>query len=156
MKKYPFWLVLNFVFTLPVRAQTNPLMASLISKPRHAPTYWKVDSIRWDTTFADGTKLAILEGPRDIPGQAFSYAFYMPDGIWVPPHWHCADARVFVVKGTLLLGFQAQFDKSKVVEMRAGDYFVAPFRQPHYEGSRGETVIIGTGIGPWCTVELNR
>lgn len=72
----------------------------------------------------------------------------------VKPHWHCADARVFVVKGTLLIGFQANFDKTKVIELNAGDYFLAPFRYPHYEGSRGETLIVGTGVGPWCTVGL--
>ncbi|MBO0929393.1 hypothetical protein [Fibrella aquatilis] len=31
---------------------------------------------------------------------------------------------------------------------------VDPFRYPHFEGSRGETIIIGTGIGPWCTNDL--
>ena len=133
----------------------SPTVAEVLSRPVANPAYWKPDQIKWDKTFADGTKLAILEGPRDVPGKAFSYAFFMPDGVWIKPHWHCADARVFVVKGTLLLGFQAEFDKTKVVEMTAGDYFLAPFRYPHYEGSRGETIIIGTGIGPWCTNNLD-
>jgi oxalate decarboxylase/phosphoglucose isomerase-like protein (cupin superfamily) len=145
-----------FFSMLTVSAQTEPRPSAIFAQPVQKPTIWQVDKIKWDTEFPDGTKLAILEGPRDVPGKPFSYAFFMPDGIWVQPHWHCADARVFVVKGTLLIGFQADFDKKKVIELNAGDYFLAPFRYPHYEGSRGETLIIGTGVGPWCTVEISQ
>lgn len=147
-------LLLAAFLTSPLLGQSDP-HASAIYGPSTVPArQWKLSDITWDKTFADGTKLAILEGPRDVPGKPFTYAFYMPDGVWVKPHWHCADARVFVAKGTLLLGLTAQFDKDQVVEMNAGDYFLAPYRIPHYEGSRGETIIIGTGTGPWCTVEL--
>ena len=58
----------------------SPIVAEVLSRPVANPAYWKPDQIKWDKTFADGTKLAILEGPRDVPGKAFSYAFFMPDG----------------------------------------------------------------------------
>jgi hypothetical protein len=114
---------------------------------------WRLEEIPWGPPGPDGSRLAILEGPRDRPGEAFSYAFLLPDGVWVEPHWHCADARVFVARGTLLLGFGPSGAHEDVQAFPAGSYLVFPWRNVHFEGADGEVVIYGTGIGPWCTVE---
>jgi hypothetical protein len=60
---------------------------------------WHVDSLPWQEIGADGTKYALLEGRRDVPGEVFSYAFFIPAGFWDPAHWHTADARTVVLKG---------------------------------------------------------
>ena len=124
-----------------------------LSEPVQPPQAWRPDSITWDTVFTDGSKLTILEGQRDVPGQPFTYAFYLPDGQWVAPHWHCADARVFVASGTILLGYGEQMDQQKTEAYGPGSYLLVPYKVSHFEGGRGNTIIIGTGTGPWCTYD---
>ena len=124
-----------------------------LSDPIQPPQAWTPSNIQWDTTFADGSKLAILEGRRDVPGEPFTYAFYLPDGRWVAPHWHCADARVFVATGTILLGYGEQMDQQRIRTYGPGSYLLVPYKVAHYEGAQGNTIIIGTGVGPWCTYE---
>lgn len=128
-------------------------IADPLSKPIQNPQAWNLTSISWDTTFQDGSRLAILEGPRNIPGKAFSYAFFLPDGKWVTPHWHCADARVFVASGTLLLGYGERFDKNATQKFTPGSYLLVPYKVSHFEGAEGDVIIFGTGAGPWCTYE---
>lgn len=114
---------------------------------------WTLEDIEWDEVYDDGSKLAILEGPRDQPGKDFTYAFFLPDGIWVPAHWHCASASVFVPKGTMLLGMGDKIDKNNVVEYPTGSYVIFPYRSPHFEAAKGDLLIIGTGRGPWCHID---
>jgi hypothetical protein len=44
------------------------------------PQAWDVNTIQW----------------RDVPGEAFTYAFFLPAG-YHEHHWHSSDARVVVV-----------------------------------------------------------
>ncbi len=149
-----YLLLLWLSMTLSGSLSAQILIKDPLSSPTQLPRAWHPDSIRWDTVFADGSKLAILEGPRDVPGKPFTYAFYLPDGQWVMPHWHCADARVFVVSGTLLLGYGERMDKRKTATHGPGSYVIVPYKTAHYESARGNTTIIGTGTGPWCTYEF--
>lgn len=130
-------------------------IADPLSDPIQSAKAWSIETIEWDTIFQDGSRLAILEGPRNIPGKAFSYAFYLPDGVWVTPHWHCADARVFIAQGKLLLGYGENFDKKNTQIFETGSYLLVPYKETHFEGAKGNTIIIGTGVGPWCTYEIN-
>ena len=116
--------------------------------------YWTPANIPWQRTEADGSRYAVLEGSRDQPGEPFTYAFLLPDGQWVKAHTHTQAARVVVVKGVLLLGEGSTMDQRKVREVKAGEVFFVPANMPHYEGARGETLIIGTGTGLWKTKEL--
>ena len=43
---------------------------------------WNPANIVWQRTDADGTKWAVLEGDKDAPGKAFTYAFFLPAGHW--------------------------------------------------------------------------
>ena len=110
---------------------------------------WQLGTIEWQATSADGTKYALLEGRRDVSGEAFSYAFYIPAGFWDPPHFHTADARVFVLSGSLCLGYGADFDAERLAAYPAGSYLLVPAGAYHFDGSEEETVIIGTAVGPW-------
>jgi hypothetical protein len=147
--RYLFLYCTLFTHHLTAQVQIN----DPLSEPRQVPKAWELGRIEWDTVFADGSKLAILEGQRDVPGQAFTYAFYLPDGQWVAPHWHCADARVFVASGTILLGYGEQMNRQKTLAYGPGSYLLVPYKTSHFEGAQGNTTIIGTGVGPWCTYD---
>jgi hypothetical protein len=42
------------------------------------PQTWSAATIDWQEINPDGTKYAVLEGRRDVPGEAFTYAFFIP------------------------------------------------------------------------------
>lgn len=115
---------------------------------------WTADSIEWQRMDPDGTKYAVLDGDRKEAGKTFTYAFWMPGGVWVKPHTHTQQAHVVVVKGSIRLGYGSKFDKSKTVLLRAGDYFIVRAGEAHFEGSDEECLIIGTALGGWQTKEL--
>jgi hypothetical protein len=112
---------------------------------------WNPERISWQEIGSDGTKYALLEGVRDRAGIPFSYAFFIPAGFWDPPHWHTADARVFVASGSLSLGYADQQDMSKAMSFSAGSYVIVPANARHFDGSNEDTLIFGTAIGPWAT-----
>jgi len=116
-----------------------------------APFALHPDAIAWDETGADGTRYALLEGARDAKGAAFSYAFFIPAGFRDPAHWHTADARVFVVRGTLLLGYGDHLEEARMEAFPAGSYVLVPAGARHFDGSDEDTLILGTAIGPWAT-----
>jgi quercetin dioxygenase-like cupin family protein len=116
---------------------------------------WHIDSIAWQEVAPDGTRYSLLEGVRDQAGVAFSYAFFIPAGFWDPAHWHTADARVFVAKGTLYLGYGDVMDKAKAKAFPAGSYVVVPANMRHFDGSDEDTLILGMAIGPWSTLYVD-
>jgi hypothetical protein len=121
------------------------------STPAGELRIWEPESIKWEFDRPQGCKLALLEGDMNTPGVPFTYAFFMPDGVWFPPHAHPSDARVTVVKGTLLLGHGTKLDKGAVRTIELGSTAFVPAELPHFEGSKGETIIIGSAVPPWGT-----
>ena len=119
------------------------------------PGDWQPDDIAWQEKGADGTRYALLEGRRDAEGVSFSYAFFNPAGFWDPAHWHSADARVFVARGTLYLGYGETLDKSTARAFPAGSFVVVPAGMRHFDGSDEDTLIFGTATGPWATLYVD-
>ncbi len=115
---------------------------------------WSADQIEWQRIDKDGTKYAVLDGNRDEAGKPFTYAFWMPGGVWVKPHTHTQQAHVVVVKGNIKLGYGTKMDKAKTMELKAGQFFIVRGGEAHFEGSDGECLIIGTALGGWKTKEL--
>ncbi len=130
---------------------TTPLAA----QPAPAEQGWTVAAIPWQTEGAHGTRFALLEGRRDQPGTAFTYAFSIPAGVWDAPHSHSATARVFVARGTLRIGYGASNDKAAAKSYPAGSVIIVPAGAIHYDGADEDTVIIGTAVGPWSTSYLD-
>ena len=120
------------------------------TEPR-APGAWDPDRIAWQEINPDGTKYALLEGRRDRPGEAFTYAFFIPAGVWDRAHWHSADARVVVVRGVLRLGYGDSLDVAATREYPLGSYLLVPAETHHFDGADVDTIIIGTATGPWET-----
>jgi len=87
-------------------------------------------------------------------GGLFTYAFWLPGGVWASPHVHSQDAHVAVMRGTLRLGFGPVADRDVTVRVSAGEFFVGRADEPHYEGSDGPCLIIGTALGGWRTTVL--
>lgn len=128
-------------------------IALLLAAPAAAEVAaaWNPDTIRWQRVNPDGTKFALLEGTRDTPGVAFTYAFFIPAGVWDAPHSHAATARVFVARGTLHLGYGDAPDKGRAAAFPVGSILVVPAGAHHFDGSDTDTIIIGTAVGPWST-----
>ena len=101
----------------------------------------------------DGTKYAVLDGDREKAGAPLTHAFWMPGGVWVKQYTHTQQAHV-VVKGSIRLGYAANMDRVKAIEMKAGTMFIVRAGEPHFEGSDGECLIIGTALGGRKTKEL--
>ncbi len=137
---------------------TTLLTAALAASaaPAAEPAAWNPDAIVWQRFNPDGTKFALLEGVRDKAGVAFSYAFFIPAGVWDAPHSHSADARVFVARGALHLGYGDRLDKAKAKAFPAGSYLLVPGNAHHFDGSPVDTLIIGTATGPWSTDYIDR
>jgi hypothetical protein len=112
---------------------------------------WDTNNLEWQDIGADGTKYSLLEGRRDLAGTGFTYAFQIPIGFWDAPHWHTADARVVVVRGTLYLGYGQEFDQTKLEAFPTGSVVFVPANAVHFDGSLEETLIVGMAIGPWST-----
>ena len=128
---------------------------SFFSVPLHSQGFpvWKTSEIQWQRIDANGGRYAVLEGDPHKDG-IFTYAYLLPDGALVQPHTHTGTARVVVVSGTLLLGRGTVAGKSFQV-LPSGSTFVVPANSPHWEGARGDTLIVGVGTGPWKTEILS-
>jgi hypothetical protein len=123
--------------------------------PTRAGLAWTPDNIPWQEIGADGTKYALLEGRRDRPGEAFTYAFFIPAGFWDAPHWHIADARVAVISGKLKLAYGISFDRAATDVFGPGAFVLVPANAIHYDGADEDTLIIGTAVGPWATIYVD-
>jgi quercetin dioxygenase-like cupin family protein len=114
------------------------------------PQAWTPTTIRWQEVNPDGTKYSVLQGRRDVPGEAFTYAFFIPAGYW-EHHWHSADARVAVVQGELKVSFGPTLDKAHARGHGVGSFILVPKNVQHTMGATVDTIIIGTAVGPWAT-----
>ncbi len=120
-----------------------------------APSAWTVDSIPWQSAAPNGTKYALLEGARDRPGGAFTYAFFIPAGVWDSPHFHSTTARVFVAKGAFGIGYGDKIDVGRANTYGVGSVVVVPGGSHHFDGAAVDTVIIGVATGRWSTTYLD-
>src|SRR5580765_4306909 len=90
-----------------------------------SPQAWDAKTIVWQDVDADGTKDALLEGRRDVPGETFTYAFFIPAG-YHEHHWHSSDARVVVVQGALKVSFGETLDLEHLKTYPTGTYLLVP------------------------------
>ena len=109
-----------------------------------------VEEIPWQQTNPDGTRSATLVGTRE-PGVTFTYAFFIPAGVWDAPHSHTSAAHLVVARGELLLGYGATFDRDAAARFPAGSFLYVPAGAVHFDGAEQDTVLLGTAVGPWST-----
>jgi quercetin dioxygenase-like cupin family protein len=141
-ENFMHWLVaivLNLFFVTP------PAVAQA-----KVPQAWDAKTIQWQKVDSDGTKWSILEGRSDVPGEAFTYAAFVPAGFH-DHHWHASDARVAVVQGTLKVSFDDTLDLKNLKSYPVGSFLFVPANVKHTMAADEDTIIIGTAFGPWGT-----
>jgi len=111
---------------------------------------WDSSNIVWQNIYPDGTKWSVLEGDKDAPKRAFTYAFFIPAGYW-EHHSHNQDARVAVISGALKVAIGPKLDKEGAKTYPVGSFLLVPANVEHTMGADVDTVIIGTALGPWKT-----
>ncbi len=136
------------------------LVLSIISNPerllaKDLTAAWTVEDIPWAAAGANGTKFSLLDGNREQPGSVFTYAFFIPAGVWDSPHWHSTTARVFVAKGTLKIGYGDAQDHAQAQAWASGATIIVPGTAVHFDGADVDTIIIGVATGPWTTTYLD-
>ncbi|OZC51170.1 hypothetical protein BH92_04755 [Rhodococcoides fascians A21d2] len=114
------------------------------------PTAFDVTDIPWDTFHDDGTRSATLVGTRD-PGIMFSYAFFVPAGVFDAAHFHSADVHLVVAAGELRLGYGPMLNVSATRRFTRGSFLWVPAGVAHFDGADLDTILIGTAVGPWTT-----
>jgi CubicO group peptidase (beta-lactamase class C family) len=104
------------------------------------------DTVPWKPSWP-GTAMAVISGDPFAPGP-FVFRFRMPDGYWICPHTHPLAPRIRVIAGAFLVGMgSAMSDRVRVLAPDTAITLEAGM--PHFEGTRGETVIEVRGEGPW-------
>ncbi len=126
----------------PVAAQT--------SAPQEQHRSLTPDQIDWRAV-RPGFWTAAVDGDPSVPDQPYSLMLKLADGEWILPHWHPRAKRVVVMSGTLLMGMGASLDRGAATAQPAGSFTLVPAGTRHYEGARGETVLLLYGTGPLTT-----
>jgi quercetin dioxygenase-like cupin family protein len=126
------------------------LVALPSGEPTKSPQAWDARSINGQKVDSDGTKWAILEGRSDVPGEAFTYAAFIPAGFH-DFHSHGSDARVAVVQGVLKVSFGDTLDLEHLKPYPVGTFLYVPANAKHTMAADEDTIIIGTAAGPWHT-----
>ena len=96
---------------------------------------WNPENIVWQRTDSDGTKWAVLEGDKDAPVRAFTYAFFLPAAHW-EHHFHTQDARVAVVSGALKVAVGPELDKTGSKDIPGGKLSVRAGQRSAHDGGR--------------------
>jgi len=89
-----------------------------------------------------------LNGDSSKPG-VYSVQVTLPAHTIVPPHTHRDNRTVFVVSGTLYVGYGDKRDAGALKTLPPGSYYTEPASTAHYTETREDPVVIViTGMGP--------
>jgi quercetin dioxygenase-like cupin family protein len=79
----------------------------------------------------------------------YSVQVRLPAHTIVPPHTHRDNRTVYVVSGTLYVGYGEQRDPAALKTLPPGSYYTEPAATAHYTETRDDPVVIViTGMGP--------
>ncbi len=101
-----------------------------------------------------GAQIAVLEGDPAKEGP-FMFRIKVPDMYRIPPHTHPKTERVTVISGTFNIGMGEKFDEKAVKTMPAGTYGHWESGMKHFVWTKGETVVLFHGMGPWSIKYVN-
>jgi quercetin dioxygenase-like cupin family protein len=126
------------------------LLGVPVTEPTNVARAWDARTIVWQKVDSDGTKWSVLQGRSDVPGEAFTYAAFVPAG-FRDFHSHTSDARVAVVQGVLKVSFGETLDLEHLKSYPVGSFLFVPANVRHTMAADEDTIIIGTAVGPWHT-----
>ena len=115
------------------------------------------DDLVWDTT-SDRTQQHVLYGDPSKEG-LYVIRVRFPPGGSSSPHFHTQDRFITVIEGIWNAGTDASHDMTRTTPIPAGGFMMHPAGAVHYDGSRGEAVVVEIrGMGPVSTesVEIMR
>jgi quercetin dioxygenase-like cupin family protein len=138
-------LITGFSITHPASAQ------------RDAQGFVRVapEDVRWVAEKdGSGVERAVIEGDPAKPG-LYVIRIKFPPGVMSRNHFHGEDRHATVIKGTWYTGTGDEFAPAKTVGLEPGSYMKHPAGAHHFDGAKGEEVILQIiGIGPSTTTRL--
>lgn len=118
----------------PAQAETAPIMRA-------------ADELSW-RTLSPGLEMATVSGDPMAEGKPYAVMLRLAPGRWIQPHWHPNEKVVAVMSGTLLFGHGERLDSANARALTAGGTVRVPATARHFEGARGQTLLLLTGLGP--------
>ena len=104
--------------------------------------------ITWVRNAAGTNEQAVLFGDPNKPGPYVVRLKWLP-GNMSRPHFHPNDRFFIVISGTWWMGTGEKFDPDSTVGAPAGSYVIHHAGKVHYDGAKGEEVVIQvSGMGP--------
>jgi glucose/arabinose dehydrogenase/quercetin dioxygenase-like cupin family protein len=95
-----------------------------------------------------GLASVALNGDSTKPG-VYSVQVTLPAHTTVPPHTHRDNRTVYVVSGTLYVGYGEKRDPGALKALPPGSYYTEPAATAHYTETHDDPVVIVlTGVGP--------
>lgn len=132
------------------------LLAGAIAAPsiraadidRSAVDFKTPAEIKWVRNAAGTNETAVLFGDPSKPGPYVVRLKWLP-GNMSRPHFHPHDRFFIVISGTWWMGTGEKFDPDSTVGAPAGSYVIHHAGKIHYDGAKGEEVVIQvSGMGP--------
>jgi hypothetical protein len=115
---------------------------------RGAVEFTPPGDIKWVRNAAGTNEQAVLFGDPSKPGPYVVRLKWLP-GNMSRPHYHAHDRFFIVISGTWWMGTGEKFDPDSTVGAPAGSYVIHHGGKVHYDGAKGEEVIIQvSGMGP--------
>jgi len=113
--------------------------ASAAEKHPEGAVATRLADIQWKDGPFPGSQVAGLAGD---PKTGMHHAYLkLPDGAFIPPHWHSADEYVTVVQGTVLFGTGEHADRDQTQLYAAGAFVYLPAGVRHFAWAKGEVVL---------------
>jgi len=127
--------------------------ADASSIDRNARDYKLLEQIDWKSRAGSASQTAVVFGDPTKPGMYATLLKRGPDD-WSQPHAHPNDRYITVLKGTMLIGTGAKFDKKNVAAVGPGGMIHDIAGQMHYDGTGPDGLIIELiGMGPTARIE---
>ena len=112
--------------------------------------------IKWVRNAAGTNEQAVLFGDPSKPGPYVVRLKWLP-GNMSRPHFHPNDRFFVVISGTWWMGTGEKFDPASTVPVPAGSYVIHYANKVHYDGAKGEEVVIQAwGMGPATATPAER
>jgi hypothetical protein len=102
-----------------------------------------------------GFETAVVEGD---PAKAGIYIIQVkfPPNVMSRPHFHDETRYATVIKGTWYTGEGDTFNPASTVGLKPGSFMKHPAKTRHYDGAKGEEVILQlVGMGPSKTTRVD-
>lgn len=136
----------------PIPADLRNIMAlygaDAVAIDRNARDYRMPEQIEWQSRPGSTTQTAVVFGDPSKPGLYMQLLKRGPND-WSQPHSHPNDRYLTVLKGTMLIGTGAKFDKNNTVALGPGSFIKDIANQTHYDGTGPEGLTLEIiGIGP--------